>query len=191
MSGIRWTAIGLTIGLIGCGAPEAPDNITPPPPGEATTNTMGAGAAPARAVATLRTAQGESAGTATATAGEGGIMLSLRVQGLTPGMRGVHVHTTGRCDPPGFESAGGHWNPAEAQHGMENPQGQHAGDMPNLTVNANGEGTLEYTLSGGAMDGLFDADGAAMVIHASADDQKTDPSGNSGDRVACGVFTPG
>ena len=120
---------------------------------------------------------------------DGSIMLSLRVEGLVPGRHGVHVHTVGRCDDAGFASAGGHWNPGAKQHGLDNPKGQHAGDLPNLEVGADGRGMLRYQLKGGSLDELLDADGAAMIVHLDADDQKSDPSGNSGDRIACGVFT--
>lgn len=138
--------------------------------------------------ATLRTAEGELAGTATVAAEAGGLLLALNVANIPPGEHGVHIHMVGRCNAPRFESAGEHWNPANKQHGLENPSGQHAGDMPNLTVNADGRGTLSYSLKVATMEGIRDADGSAFVIHASADDQKTDPSGNSGDRLACGVF---
>lgn len=188
MNRLAWTATVLTFALAGCGSPETTE------PAEATS----AAPAPAtaldgdtRAVALLRTADGTAAGSATASGAGGQVMISLTVEGLPPGQHGVHVHTTGRCDAPSFESAGGHWNPTNQQHGLENPQGQHAGDMPNLTVGQDGRGTLEYRLEGGGFDGLFDADGSAFVVHARADDQRTDPSGDSGDRIACGVFERG
>lgn len=154
-------------------------------------NASGGQAGATQAVATLQNAQGAAAGSATAAASEGGIMVSLRVEGLPAGEHGVHVHTTGRCDAPGFESAGGHWNPTGAQHGLEEPAGQHAGDMPNLNVDQNGRGSLDYRLQGGSLEAMLDADGAAFVVHASADDQRTEPSGNSGGRIACGVFRAG
>lgn len=191
MTKIYWTATGMAFLLAGCNAPDA---STPPaedaPATEAASN---AGNAPAaeRAAADLRTASGAAAGKATAATMNGRVMLTLQVEGLPPGQHGVHVHMTGKCDAPKFESAGGHWNPADAQHGLEAPAGQHAGDMPNLVVDDNGRGTLEYELKGATFAGLMDEDGSAMVVHASADDQKTDPSGNSGDRIACGVFEAG
>jgi Cu-Zn family superoxide dismutase len=95
---------------------------------------------------------------------------------------------TGKCDPPDFASAGGHWNPTGHQHGMKNPAGPHAGDMPNLDVGSDGRGHLVFTLPGGTYEGLMDEDGAAIVVHAKPDDLTTDPSGNSGGRIACGVF---
>jgi Cu-Zn family superoxide dismutase len=179
-------ALALTIGLAGCGGQERAEEGNAASAGSADGNA--AQAAPTSAVATLQSAQGAAAGTATASAAEGGIRLALNIEGLPPGPHGVHVHLTGRCDAPDFTSAGGHWNPADAQHGLEAPPGQHAGDMPNLIVTADGRATLEYTLQGGSFEGLLDADGSAMVIHAAADDQRTDPSGNSGDRIACGIF---
>jgi Cu-Zn family superoxide dismutase len=194
LNDLPWTAIALAVGLAGCGGSETKTAAQDTPPATADAATVpasGTGMAPARAVAALRKADGTTAGTATATPAGDGVMVALRVEGLPPGAHGVHVHMTGKCDAPTFESAGGHWNPASAKHGLENPQGQHAGDMPNLTVGQDGRGTLEYTLKGGALDGLLDADGAAMMVHASADDQKTDPSGDSGSRIACGVFASG
>jgi Cu-Zn family superoxide dismutase len=146
---------------------------------------------PARATAQLKRADGSAAGSAVATVVNGGLSLKVSVTGISPGPHGVHVHMTGKCDAPGFTTAGGHWNPGATQHGLENPQGAHAGDMPNLMVGADGTGTLTYRLGSGTMDGLLDADGAAFVVHAGPDDQKTDPSGNSGDRIACGVFAAG
>ena len=96
----------------------------------------------------------------------------------------------GRCDPPDFASAGAHWNPAGKKHGMNNPAGPHAGDMPNVEVAANGVLSATLTLAGASMASLLDADGAALVIHAVADDYVTDPSGNSGARIACAVIQP-
>ncbi len=151
--------------------------------------TAASGPAGAAAVANIEDGQGKAVGSATAMRMDGSIMLSLRVEGLVPGRHGVHVHTVGRCDDAGFASAGGHWNPGAKQHGLDNPKGQHAGDLPNLEVGADGRGMLRYQLKGGSLDELLDADGAAMIVHLDADDQKSDPSGNSGDRIACGVFT--
>jgi Cu-Zn family superoxide dismutase len=93
----------------------------------------------------------------------------------------------GQCEAPSFESAGAHLNPAARQHGLENPAGAHAGDLPNLTVSAAGEGRVDLTTARTMMTELLDADGTAIVVHAAADDQRTDPSGNSGARIACGV----
>lgn len=187
-----WTAAAMTIVLTGCQASEttteADDGNMALPANDIMPGEIRNEAAPMRAVATLQTAEGVPAGTASATAGDTGIVISITARGLPPGQHGAHIHMTGQCEPPSFESAGNHWNPGDAQHGLENPQGPHAGDMPNLVVNEDGLGTLEYTLQGGSFEDLLDADGSAMVIHASADDQMTEPSGNSGARIACGVF---
>ena len=143
----------------------------------------------ARATAMLRTATGIDAGRATATEVAGGIRYTLDVKGLPAGMHGAHIHTTGRCDGPDFTTAGGHWNPTTMKHGSMNPQGPHDGDLPNLTIGSDGRGTLGVTVPGATMAGLLDADGAAIVVHAGPDDVMSDPAGNSGGRLACGVFT--
>jgi Cu-Zn family superoxide dismutase len=120
------------------------------------------------------------------------IRLRLDVMGMRAGAYGAHIHAIGRCDPPSFETAGPHWNPTGQQHGKSNPQGMHKGDLPNLMVGEDGRGTLEVALPAASISGgsaaLLDADGAAVVIHERADDYRTDPSGNSGARIACGVF---
>ena len=142
------------------------------------------------AVAELRTPAGAPAGSATAVATTDGVRIEVAGVGLPPGPHGAHVHTVGRCDAPDFASALGHWNPAGTQHGTRNPQGPHAGDLPNLLIGTDGKGTLAITLPGGTYEGLMDADGAAFIIHAGADDLQSDPAGNSGGRIACGVFRP-
>jgi superoxide dismutase, Cu-Zn family len=122
----------------------------------------------------------------------GRLHVNVQVAGMTPGRHGIHLHAVGSCLTPAFTSAGGHHNPLGAQHGLENPAGAHAGDLPNLEVNLAGRGHLQAmtdlaTLSAGPL-GLFDANGSAVIIHAAEDDQSTDPTGNSGARVACGVI---
>lgn len=127
-------------------------------------------------------------------ANDGRVHVSLRLQGLPPGVHGIHFHAAGNCDSsptPTFGSAGGHFNPMARRHGLNNPSGPHAGDAPNFTVGPNGIGTVDFitervTLSEGPL-GLFDADGSSLVVHAGADDQLSDPAGNSGARIACGV----
>jgi Cu-Zn family superoxide dismutase len=125
----------------------------------------------------------------------GGVRVEINASGMAPGTYGAHIHTTGRCDPPGFESAGGHWNPTGRQHGAENPQGRHLGDLPNLQINPQGNGRLVFAVPSASLQSganpLLDADGAAIVIHAGADDHRTDPSGNSGARIACGIIHQG
>lgn len=118
----------------------------------------------------------------------GGVTLRLEATGLPPGAHAVHVHTVGRCDPPAFTSAGAHWNPEGRAHGFQNPQGPHRGDLPNVTVARSGVLSETVTLPGASLAALRDADGAALVLHAAADDHRTDPSGNSGDRIACAVL---
>lgn len=140
------------------------------------------------ATALLKTADGKDAGHATAREVKGGLRITIEATGLPAGQHGAHVHTTGACDAPDFKTAGGHWNPTGHQHGSMNPQGPHEGDLPNLAIGKNGRGVLGVNLPGATMDGLLDADGSAIVIHADVDDMKTDPSGNSGARIACGVF---
>ena len=137
----------------------------------------------------MRDAAGRDLGTLTISNTNGGLHLTGDLTGLPAGVHGIHVHTTGRCEPP-FETAGGHWNPAHRQHGSLNPNGPHAGDMPNITVSPSGSVAVSVMTVAGTLhgtDGLMDADGAAVVIHAGTDDLRTDPSGNSGARIACGV----
>lgn len=124
----------------------------------------------------------------------GTIGVTGRLSGLPPGNLGFHIHENGACDPPAFESAGGHWSAAGREHGLRNPRGPHLGDLPNLVVAANGIADVNHNNTAGSLrgaGGAMDADGAALVIHAREDDQATDPSGNSGDRIACGVITTG
>jgi Cu-Zn family superoxide dismutase len=124
------------------------------------------------------------------------VTLRIDAAGLPAGMHGAHLHTVGKCEGPKFTSAGGHWNPTGKQHGHQNPAGYHTGDLGNLGVGADGKLTAGLLVPGarlssnGVGDGpvLLDADGAALVIHAAQDDEKTDPSGNSGDRIACAVL---
>lgn len=146
----------------------------------------------AEAHADVRDAGGRSVARATASPGSSGLRVQVEARGLAPGTYAVHVHAVGRCDPPGFESAGPHWNPLNREHGTLNPAGPHMGDLPNLLVGEDGQGTFEMVvadarLSGGNW-GMLDRDGAAVVVHARPDDYRTDPSGNSGARIACGVF---
>lgn len=148
----------------------------------------------ALASATLRAADGSAKGTARIVGKAGRWELKITVQGLPAGVHGAHLHTVGKCDAPDFTSAGGHLNPHGKMHGSENPQGMHLGDLPNLAVGADGKGGLTAMLADSAAEldrALFDADGTAVVVHAGPDDNKTDPSGNSGGRIACGVLTRG
>jgi Cu-Zn family superoxide dismutase len=142
-----------------------------------------------RADVPMRDAAGRDLGTLVLTNGVGGLMLAGVLRGLPPGTHGIHLHTVGLCEPP-FTSAGGHWNPTSHQHGTQNPQGPHLGDLPNISVSADSLTTVSVMSPGGTLrggDALIDADGAAVVIHAGPDDYRTDPAGNSGGRIACGV----
>lgn len=117
-----------------------------------------------------------------------GVMLRIDAAGLPAGQHGVHVHAVGRCDTPAFTSAGSHWNPTGKKHGHRNPAGFHMGDLGNLGVGADGKLVAGLLVPQATIDGLRDADGAALVVHAKEDDEITDPSGNSGDRIACAVL---
>jgi len=133
---------------------------------------------------------GQSIGSVRTWQTSGGVAFKIYATGLPHGLHGIHVHSVGRCDPPDFASAGQHWNPLGRQHGLNNPAGPHAGDMRNVEVEANGVLETTVTLPGASMASLLDADGAALVLHASPDDYVTDPSGNSGARIACAVLQP-
>ena len=158
--------------------------------GIACTATISAHAETAKAVLTDKT--GKEVGTVDLVQTAHGVLLKLSVKGIPAGEHAFHVHAVGKCEPP-FSSAGGHFNPGGKKHGMEAPDGPHAGDMPNLHVPPSGELAVEVanpaiSLVKGQPNSVFDADGSAVVIHAAADDYKTDPTGNAGDRIACGVI---
>jgi Cu-Zn family superoxide dismutase len=149
-------------------------------------------AAAQTAKAALKNLDGKDVGTVTLTETPHGVLLSLSVKGLPPGEHAFHVHAVGKCEPP-FTSAGGHFNPGGKKHGMMAPEGQHAGDMPNLHIPASGELAVEVqnaaiTLEKGKPNSVLDADGSTVIIHAGKDDYKTDPAGDSGGRIVCGVI---
>jgi len=166
--------VPLALALAGCAA------VTQP----ATTHNV--------ASADLKNATGQSVGTATLTEVPGGVRIGVEVKALRAGTKGVHIHEVGTCDGPQFTTAGGHFNPEKKQHGALNPQGPHGGDLPNLVVDSAGTGRLETTNNkitlGAGPASLLDADGSALVIHAAPDDFRTDPTGNSGARIVCGVI---
>lgn len=140
-------------------------------------------------VAELRRADGQIVARAMVFVAGGPIQVRIQSAGLAPGQYGAHIHAVGRCKGPSFESAGPHWNPAGRQHGSQNPEGAHLGDLPNLEVGADGHGRVAFALPSGTLQALFDADGASIVIHAAPDDYRTDPAGNSGARIACAALT--
>ncbi len=154
-------------------------------------------AAPAAptARATIQNAQGADVGTATFREVPGGIEVKLDAKGLPPGKHGMHLHAVGKCEAPDFKTAGGHFNPGGKKHGTGSADGPHSGDLPNLTVGPDGKGTatgvLRNATFGEGATSILAGAGTAVVIHADADDDKTDPAGNSGARVACGVVKKG
>ncbi len=154
---------------------------------------LGASAETSTAKADLTDAKGEKVGSVQLTEAADGVKIALDVWGLSPGPHGFHIHTAGKCEPPDFKTAGGHFNPQGKKHGLNNPDGAHAGDMLNIEVGADGKGKTQVvnkqvTLGAGT-NSLFHEGGTAIVIHGQADDGMTDPAGNAGPRVACGVVT--
>jgi superoxide dismutase, Cu-Zn family len=150
-----------------------------------------AAAATPSASAVLKNADGKEVAKAMLAPAKGGVRVRVVAQGLSPGKHGMHLHAAGKCEPPDFKTAGGHFNPGGKQHGLHNPEGAHAGDLPNLVVGKNGRGKGTFLARGATLGegegSLLSPEGSALVIHAEPDDEKSDPAGNSGARIACGV----
>jgi Cu-Zn family superoxide dismutase len=172
----------ILLGLLGCAGRSAPTPVS------------GRGPVPApraRALFPLIDTTGDRVGQVTASEDAGGVMLEIFATGLTPGRHGLHLHTNPACGPPAFQSAGGHFNPSGRRHGAPNPQGAHAGDLPNLVANDRGEARAQVTVSGYTLSPgprSVATPGTALIIHANEDDETTDPTGNSGPRIACAVI---
>jgi len=171
--------LALTLSLSACSLPYIP-GVTKGPP---------------VAGATLRDSSGRVVGSAVFLQEDDGVRILLDLKGVESGVKGVHIHEVGRCEAPTFASAGAHFNPKNAEHGTENPRGPHAGDLPNITVNPAGQGHLEFTNSRVSLkpgpDSLLDGRNTSIVVHEGPDDLRTDPAGNSGRRIACGVIERG
>jgi superoxide dismutase, Cu-Zn family len=173
------------------GACSQPASQAPSPSPAAPARSLPASGPGATAAATIRDGSGKTIGSATFTDTYAGVLIAGTVADLGLGAHGIHIHEIGKCDGPGFTTAGGHFNPEHRQHGFKNPNGPHLGDLPNIDTPASGPLHFEFLLPGVTLKGsnaLLDADGAAIVIHAGRDDFSTDPSGSSGGRIACGVI---
>lgn len=174
---------------------EGEGDETPPPGTEAEDNS-GEGTSEEIVMLTVEflDSDGNSIGTAELTEETNGVNVALDVQDLEAGTHGIHFHEEGQCEAPDFESAGGHFNPTGASHGLDHPEGPHAGDLPNIEVGEDGTATEEFlaenvTMKIGEENSLLKEGGTALVIHAGEDDGETQPSGDSGERIACGVIT--
>ena len=173
-------------------AAQAPDDVSAPSQAKKAAKKK-AGPAPLRASAKLSSSDGKDVGTVAFAQVRDGVQLRLALKGLPPGEHAFHIHAVGKCEPPAFTSAGPHFNPEQKKHGLKSQEGHHAGDMENLKVPKNGRLTLtvvnkKVTLEKGKPNSLLQDAGTAVVIHANPDDHTSDPAGNAGDRIACGLI---
>jgi Cu-Zn family superoxide dismutase len=172
----RSALVALATATLGCHGTSS--NSAPPPANSVTVS--------------FTDAKGASVGTARLSPDARGVKIALALNGLAPGEHAIHVHQTPQCDAPAFTSAGGHFNPDQKHHGLSNPEGPHAGDMPNFMVDPSGRSSATIVATGVTLgDGphsVFTGGGTALVIHEKADDMKSDPAGNAGARIACGVI---
>lgn len=185
-----------TLAIVACGGRDAApaDSASAAAQNAASSSVPAAdSAAPGGAVTvSMLDSAGRDLGVLTVTEVPDGLRVTGTLQGLPPGSHGFHIHTSGQCEAPDFQSAGGHWNPTNREHGTENPNGPHLGDMANITVAADSTVAVDVTTPGGTLRGvnaLLDADGAAIMVHDHADDYRTDPAGDAGGRIACGVVS--
>jgi Cu-Zn family superoxide dismutase len=179
-----------TLCAVGAGLILTAVGIAAAGPTNAADATTGATSATA-ASADMQNRDGATVGKATLTQTAHGVLLHIEMDGLAPGWHGIHIHGIGKCEPP-FTSAGGHFNPAGHKHGFA-AEGPHAGDLPNIHADSTGHASAEFLESTVSLEGdgsahLIGPNGTAIVVHAGPDDMMTDPAGNSGDRIACGVI---
>jgi len=189
-SATRLTVAAGLMAALGCGGATHPPAPAPQPPPVGSSASATIRTPPAGAIAELHGLGGESIGQVSFTQTPAGVVVLGTVSGLGLGAHGIHIHAVGSCVPP-FTSAGGHFNPEGRHHGFLNPQGHHMGDMANLMLPAAGKYVFQQLIADARLTGdggMLDADGASIVIHSSRDDYTTDPSGDSGGRIACGVL---
>ena len=173
----------ILLGATALSACATVENIADDVANELTTEQVG--------TASLSFANGQPAGTARLLANGDQLSVAVTVNGMEPGPKGFHLHTTGACRAPDFTSAGGHLNPYNRTHGTQSAGGSHLGDLPNLQVHASGTASATVDVTGtraSALEEIFDADGTAVVVHAGPDDYRSDPAGDAGSRIACGVL---
>jgi Cu-Zn family superoxide dismutase len=180
---ITAAVLGLAGPALAQGTPKAPQPTAPKPPEKKEAPVTPKGAT---ARAELKDAKGQSAGEVTFTQTPHGTIVRGQLSNLPPGEHAIHIHEVGKCEPP-FKSAGGHFNPLQLEHGILAPMGKHAGDLPNLQVGQDGRAQFEFFAEPLTVKSMGDADGSTVIVHAGADDYRSDPAGNAGDRIACGV----